>query len=68
MKISLIDLDVEIETERIPQMTAGAKYDTGEIESWPSELTIISVKANGIELISLLTSEELSELNEKLKD
>ena len=67
MKVSLIDLDADIETERIPAMTGGIS-DDGSIETLPAQTIITSIKVKGVELITLFSPEELQTMAEELQD
>ncbi len=61
MKISLIDLEAEIETERIPQMNSGD-------EVIPAQTIITSIKVKGVELITLFDPEELQTMAEEISE
>jgi hypothetical protein len=66
LEITLTDLNVDIEYHYQKPVFGGSYADTGDQEILPAEVDIYSVKCKGIELISLLEPDQLSEMNEKL--
>lgn len=56
MKISLIDLEADVEFNYEPADVVSTPADT---EYLPAIISIYSVKVNGIELISLIPKEDL---------
>ena len=57
MLLSLIDLEVDVDYERIP-----VPFEDG----METSINITSVKSKGIELITLLTPDEVQELSERI--
>lgn len=66
MKIEL-NLDVEVSYDVIPESIGGsAEYGVKEIV--PERIMLTSVKCKGIELISLLSREEIAALEEEIME
>lgn len=66
MKIELT-LDVEVSYDRIPQ-EIGDKDENGNVELIPNSISLTSIKCKGIELISLLSPEEILALEQEIEE
>lgn len=66
MIISLYDLQCEIQYDYTPPQIGGTYLNTGELERLSAQVTITSVKCQGIEIIKLVPDQQLLELEQEL--